>query len=223
MLVVSAPLLAQTGDLSAASELLGPDSPFGPVDFVFAALILFGLIRGMFRGFSEELSGLIGTMIVFFGGWKFYTPVSRYFLKNTPIEDPLAAQTTAYIVMVILFLVVWNLINLVLKKLMKLAFPEQIELLGGGLVGSAKIIFILCTILLAVQLSQIEFLHTHLIRNSWFGRTTQEVVPAALHEWFPNLYPQSLVPETEGSQPPPQTEDLDTEHPDEGESYPESE
>ena len=191
-------------DMSVWEYIQHPDTPVGVMDLVFALYIFYGLIRGAFRGFADEVAGLLGTVLVFFGGWRFYRPVSDFMMEKTRIDNEQASRAVAYILMVFLFLVTWKLLTLLLRKLLNLSFPEQIQAPGGALLGGLKCAVVLCVILLAVRLVGHGFLDKHLLQESWYGRTTQQVVPHMLHEWFPGMFPEDAFappPLPENAQP----------------------
>ncbi len=177
-------------EVSFWEYLQDPDTPAGMMDLVYALFVLYGLIRGAFRGLAFELAGLLGTAAVFLGGWYFYPPVSRFLIEYTRMDNDQAARAVAYVLMVLLFLISWKVITLLVRKLLNLTFPEQIQGLGGAVLGGLKCAVTLCVILLAVRLVGHGFLDKHLIQDSWLGRTTQEVIPDKLHEWFPGRFPE---------------------------------
>lgn len=181
-------------DSSLLAQLQDPASPYGIMDLVFAVYLIFGLIRGLFRGLPAELAGLVGTLLIMIGGWRFYRPVSEFIMVHTRLEGEIPAQTLAYILMVVLFLVTWNLLILMVRKLGEFTFPDALKRSGGALVGTFKSALILCVLLYAVNLSGVSFLKDSLITGTWFGRTTQQVIPQTLNRWLPTLFPPQDEP-----------------------------
>jgi membrane protein required for colicin V production len=159
------------------------------LDWIFLAYIAYGVVRGIFRGLSEELAGLLGTLLVFVGAWKYYRPVAAFILENTRMEDEAMARGLSYVLMAIAFMVAWKVAILVLRKTLDRIFPDHLKRPGGALLGGAKSATTLCVLLTAAQLSGIPLLREHVVEGTRFGRFTQEKVPGALARWWPALFP----------------------------------
>jgi len=176
-----------------------PDTPVGVLDAVYAGWLLYGLVRGAFRGLPGELAGLLGTVVTFIGAWKFYVPVSAFIRAHTRLEHPAGSDVLAYVLMVILFLASWKLITWLLHKALDWTCPRGLRIPGGMLLGVAKSAVVLCLLLMAVELSGHEYLKEQMIRQSWFGRQTREVIPTYLHDRLPALFPaDETAPEDDG-------------------------
>lgn len=184
------------------SRITGPDSPFNIIDCFILVFLLYGLIRGLFRGFAAEAAGLVGSVVIFAGCWKYYRPLSEFLKENTRLENPALSQLVSYLLLIAIFLVSWNLINLILNKLFKLTFGKQVERLGGMVLGSAKCALITCIVLMTIGLTGHSFLQRHFIEESWFGSATQRTLPAKLHSWFPEWFDAPLPQETDRNAPP---------------------
>ena len=169
--------------------LQDPETLFGILDPFYAAYLIYGLVRGLFRGLPEELAQLLGTLLVFAGARMFYQPVSEVMIEHTKLENPDASLALAYLLMVLLFFVAWRVITILLKKAIHWTCPEALHRPGGALLGLAKSTVILCLVLTAVTLSGHTFLQDHLVERSWFGRTTQNVIPEAIEEYLPDGFP----------------------------------
>lgn len=176
--------------LSFLTELTGDGSPFNMVDIAIIVYLLYGLIRGLFRGFAAEFAGLFGSILVFIIAWRGYRPASDFVMANTRLDDEVLAQLTGYIILVCLFMILWNLAVFILKEAVNLTFGKRLERLGGLLLGCGKSAMICCLILTAVGLSNHQFLRQHFIEESWFGQATQRRVPEKLHEILPDIFEQ---------------------------------
>ena len=169
-----------------------PASPLGAVDMLWVLYLCYGLIRGMFRGLPKELAGMLGTLTTLYCSWRFYGPVSSTIRDTTRVESEIASELLAYGLLVLTLLISWKVITLLLRKTLDLTCPEQLQRWGGGLLGLSKATLIVCVILTAVNLSGYDPLRDELIQNSWFGRTTQRVIPVALHETLPGVFPEPI-------------------------------
>ena len=169
-----------------------PATPLGPVDMIWVLYLCYGLIRGMFRGLPKELAGMLGTLTTLYCSWRFYGPVSSTIRETTRVESEIASELLAYGLLVLTLLISWKVITLLLLKTLDLTCPEQLQRWGGGLLGLSKATLIVCVFLTAVNLSGYDPLREELIQNSWFGRTTQRVIPVALHEALPEVFPEPI-------------------------------
>lgn len=174
--------------------LQDPDTPLGVMDAVYGACLLYGLIRGAFRGFAGELAGLLGTLVMLVGAWTCYEPVSAFIMEHTRLDSDAGSNALAYALLVLLFLATWKLVTWLLRKALDWTCPPQIRRSGGALMGVLKSALVLSLILTIVNLSGHGALREQMIRRSWFGRATQNVVPGALHQWLPGVFPEP-VPE----------------------------
>jgi membrane protein required for colicin V production len=186
--------------------LENPDTPLGLADLIWIGYLLYGFIRGTFRGLPRELAGLLGTGVSLYCGWKFYGPVSAFIRSHTRLESETGSSLLAYLLLLLSFFLAWKLITLALKKTLDWTCPSQLQQWGGGVLGITKALIILTVILTAVNLSGFENARTPLIRRSWFGRTTQQVVPVFLHDTFPALFPEPVQDSIEELEIPPESQ-----------------
>jgi len=177
--------------------LMSLDLPFGLMDGVYALFILYGLIRGVFRGLALELAGLLGSVLIFFGAWRFYLPFAEWLLTNTRLESQKTGEIMAYLLAVLVCFLVWQLLFLLLGKFFAFAVPKVLQRPGGAVLGALKCAVTLCVLLLAVNLTPFETLKQWLVTDSAFGRATQQRVPETIEKWFPGLLPESLAPDGE--------------------------
>jgi hypothetical protein len=115
--------------------LQNPETPFGVFDLVYGTYFLISFIRGLFRGLPEELSQLLGTLLIFWGGSQFYTPVSEYIISHTRLEEPAASKALAYVLIVLVFLIAWKLLTFLIRKTLDWTCPKQLRRFGGAAVG----------------------------------------------------------------------------------------
>jgi len=184
-----------------------PATPLGPVDLIWILYLCIGFLRGMFRGLPRELAGMLGSAATLYCSWRFYAPISTSIRSHTRLESEMASDLLAYGLLVLTLFVGWKLITFLLRKTLDWTCPDQLQNWGGAFLGLSKAVLIVCVILTAVNLSGYEPMREELIRNSWFGRTTQSVIPGALHNLMPSVFPEPIY---EGSsEPEPVQEETD--------------
>jgi len=172
------------------SYLRDPETPFGVMDPVYTVYLMYGGVRGLFRGFAEELSRMLGTLLVFVGAHFLYRPVSSLMIEHTRLESPEASLALAYLLMALLFLVAWKLLTLVLKKALDWTSPKQFHRVGGALTGGIQCALILGVVLTAVELSGHAFLREHLVERSWLGSQIQRLPPDSMESLLPGRQEQ---------------------------------
>ncbi|MDF3131180.1 CvpA family protein [Kiritimatiellaeota bacterium B1221] len=157
--------------------LKNPDTAFGVFDLVYGLLLIYGFIRGLFRGLPEELSQLLGTLLVFFGSMKFYTPISSTIMEHTRLEDPTASLVLSYLLIFLVLMITWKLITLLIRKALDWSCPKQLKRLGGALIGTAKSAVLIVVVLTAVLISDHKVLRRSMIEESGFGRQVSKLLP----------------------------------------------
>jgi len=127
---------------------------FHPIDWVIIILAVFFAARGMSRGLSGELGGVIIAGFMLLGGWKLYKPLSeiakeRFFEGAEGIHVELLALGAALLGLFIIA----NLITMIFKGFIKDLAEGPFENIGGALAGFAKFAFLYGLVLLAVDVS----------------------------------------------------------------------
>lgn len=181
-------------DLPLLDYFKDPDTPLGILDLVYALIILYGLLRGLFRGFAKETASILGTILTFWGSWHYHPAVSRRLLSNNLLDSEPASQILAYLLLLLLFFAVWRLVTVLLHKLLLGTLPEQIQRPGGALLGALKALLLLTILLIAVQLSRIEPLQKPLINDSALGRLIRDHLPLDLPTPAPTNPPAPANP-----------------------------
>jgi membrane protein required for colicin V production len=178
-----------------------PAGTFGKADLIFGIYLLFGFIRGMFRGLPRELAGLLGTVVSVFVAWKYYAPVSAFIRAHTRVESETGSTLLAYILLMLVLFIAWKTITFLLKKTLDWTCPHQLKRWGGGLLGTAKHLLVLSVVLTVVLLSGEKELTDPLIDHSALGRATQQVVPGFLHRAMPAFFPPPVSEPGDGKEP----------------------
>ena len=157
--------------------LKNPETAFGVFDLVYGLLLLYGFIRGLFRGLPEELSQLLGTVLIFFGSMKFYTPVSNTIMAHTRLEDPTASLVLAYLLIFLVLMITWKLLTFVIRKALDWTCPNQLKRMGGAFIGLVKNAILITVVLTAVLISDHQVLRKSMIDNSGFGKQVIKLLP----------------------------------------------
>lgn len=151
-------------------------------DIIITALLLFGFIRGLFKGLFLEIASFIALIAGIYGAVHF-----SHFIKDLLV--PLVSWDKKYIVLIsfaITFIVIVLVITLIGKLFTKIADFASLGILNkllGGILGALKIGFGLSIILLIFSKlnNKIPFLSAE--------QQESAVLYAPLKNLAPNIFP----------------------------------
>lgn len=117
------------------------------IDIVLGIILLFGLVRGLMKGFFVELASLLALIVGIYGAIHF-----SYFLRNLLIGvvswDEKYIQLAAFAFTFIIIVVLISLLGKVLTKFSSLVALGFLNRLLGAVFGVFKLLFILSLLLL---------------------------------------------------------------------------
>lgn len=117
------------------------------IDIIIGALILYGVVKGLFKGLFVEVTSLLGLLLGVYGAVHFSNYASDILVNNFDWSE----QTTNITAFAITFVVIVLVISLAGKALTKLANFAALGLLNkllGAFFGGAKIALIISVLLL---------------------------------------------------------------------------
>lgn len=118
---------------------------FSVLDIGLGILVLLFLVRGLLRGLVNEVAGLIGLFLGFLLAGRHYPQLLPQF--TVVIESPRLAAAASYAVIFVAVLIVVALCAVIVKRVMVLTLTSWLDNLLGGLVGTAKGVFIASIVL----------------------------------------------------------------------------
>lgn len=159
-------------------------------DIIITALLLFGFIRGLFKGLFLEVASFIALIAGIYGAMHF-----SHFIKDLLVS--LVAWEEKYITLVsfaITFIVIVLAITLIGKLFTKIADFASLGILNkllGGIFGSLKIAFVLSLLLLIFSKlnNKIPFLSAE--------QQESAVLYEPLKNLAPNIFPDFVKVEEE--------------------------
>ena len=109
-------------------------------DLMVLVIVLFCMIRGVFRGLIREVSGIVAVIAGFYGAFMYYWILSPHlaFLIQTPAIRDLVGFGVLFCGIVILV----GLLAALIRKLMHVVFLGWVDLTFGLIFGTAKGILI---------------------------------------------------------------------------------
>lgn len=153
------------------------------LDLTLLCVLSFFVVRGVMHGLIEEAAGLIGVVGGLFASYKYHGLVAPYLVGLMP--DQSWRDILAYVFIFITVLLVVGLVARLLQKLVKFAFANFVDKLGGAGIGLLKGM-VLCAIVL--NLTMPFFAQAAFVRES-------RIIPhiASFMDVFRELLPQNLV------------------------------
>ena len=174
---------------------------FNFVDALAAIVLLVGLLGGLKRGLSGELSRVIAIAVAAFSAWRFATPVAEWGMEKLSMTQERAYVFSFLAILLAAFLVMW-LIRITLRNLMEFAFKGRIERMGGALAGLLRALVIVAALVLMISFAPQPEIQRIVMKQSFCGR----LVAKYLRPVYEDL--QQRAPEF-GLPAPPAIEDPD--------------
>lgn len=116
------------------------------LDIVLAALILFGLVRGLMKGFFVEIASLIALIAGVYGAIHFSNYAGSFIDENSQWDEK-TVNIVAFAITFVIIVLVIALAGKALTKLANFAALGIVNKLLGALFGALKIAVILSVIL----------------------------------------------------------------------------
>lgn len=118
------------------------------LDIVFAVILGFSLIRGIFRGLVKEVASIIGVFSGYYAAYTYYPLVARIlsrWMSNTAYMNILS-----FLILFCLVFVCISIIGVVLKYLLSIAYMGWADRISGALFGLTKAVLVASIILVAL-------------------------------------------------------------------------
>ena len=153
------------------------------IDIAIGALTLYGIIKGLFKGFFVEVTSFLALIMGVYGATHFSSYVGEL-LSNNFSWDKNTINITAFAVTFVLIVLVVSLAGKALTKLADFASLGVINKLLGALFGGVKIAFIISVFLVIFNtLNQtIPLVSDDEIKSSLFFNPVKSLAPRVLPE-----------------------------------------
>ena len=130
------------------------------IDIIIAALLVFGLIRGLRNGLFVELASLVSFFIGIYIAVKFSYVVGAF------IGESKSAKVTAFVITLVLVVIVIHLLAKVFSGIASFVFLGWLNKLGGAVFATLK-----TALLLGIVLSLFQKVN---LNNTIVSKETQE-------------------------------------------------
>lgn len=166
------------------------------LDYIFFGLVLVGALRGAMVGLSRQLFGLLVVVASLWTAGRFY-PALAPTLASGSRMDARTADIAAYIILFGAVCVAFLFARVLLRAMVKFAFTQTLEKVGGALVGCAMGAISAAAAMIALSLIPNEAIHNAVARESWVGRRLTHAFPA----FYSRMSTQYNLPDIKGLTP----------------------
>ena len=159
-------------------------------DIIIIALLVFGFIRGLFKGFVMGLSGLIGIILSIYLAKYFSAPVIRFIEFLFGINQKIS-PIVGFIIVFLIALLLCHFLAVLIDKLISLIALGWLNKLLGGIFFFIKYLFIISVFINAFDFANnnLNIVNQRTKQKSKLYTPIQKIVPATL----PFLHLENLL------------------------------
>lgn len=147
------------------------------VDVSALILIMLGIIHGIRKGLSGELSGLIGLTGALIAGLYSFAPCGAFIARHTRLGEQ-ASKTLAFVLITAGVIVTVLLVRILLGRIMKLVVEPTLDRIGGFFVGLLMALIVVVSVYIAMNMCPNPYLNRKFGEESVFGRQLLKYKPA---------------------------------------------
>ena len=155
------------------------------IDIIIGALILYGVVKGLFKGLFVEVTSLLALLVGVYGAVHFSNYAAEILLNNFEWSEK-TTNITAFAVTFVAIVMVISLAGKALTKLADFAALGLLNKLLGALFGGVKIALILSVLLLIFSTlnKTIPFVSNDEIEASLLYTPVKSLAPMILPEFM---------------------------------------
>lgn len=151
------------------------------IDIVLALILLYGLVRGFFRGLLAEIASLVGIVAGIYGAIHFSHLLADFFSENMG-WDTQYVNLIAFAITFILIVFLISLAGRVLTKIAGLAALGLVNKLLGGAFGLIKVAFIASVVIMFFKATneEIDIVSEESLESSVLYEPVESIAPILL-------------------------------------------
>ena len=119
-----------------------------PFDILIIVILGYSFVRGLFRGLVKELSSIVGVLGGFYAAYTYYHLPAG--LLSNLIKNQAYLNIFSFLIVFCLVLLVINILGVIIKYLMNIAFLGWVDRIGGFGFGFIKGLLIVCVIFITL-------------------------------------------------------------------------
>ena len=121
------------------------------IDYIIITVVAFFAVRGLFKGFLNEVFGFLGLILALILATKYMSDMAGLIDRFLNIP-PALTTLLGYLIIFVGTIFALQLLNHVLQKVVKVSFLNWVDKTGGGLVGFVKGGVIISLLLLLISI-----------------------------------------------------------------------
>ena len=141
---------------------------FSMLDAAVGLILLMGLLGGLKRGLSGEISRTFAFLVAGVAGWKLAGPGTDWAVKQFHFDAEWGLLFAFLLVALLALLALW-LLRRMMRDVMHLAFKGRLEKIGGAVCGLARAAAIAALLLLALCVVPQADVQAWATKRSYFG------------------------------------------------------
>ncbi len=141
------------------------------LDYVLAGIVVFFLVRGVFRGLIKELSSIVGVLGGIYAAYTYYPQVAGLLARW--ITNPGYLNIISFLILFATVCLAVSIACVIIKYLMNITFLGWTDRIGGGIFAATK--GILITAVLILVLTAFLPKNTTLIRQSLVAQNMMQL------------------------------------------------
>ena len=168
------------------------------IDIILGALILFGIIRGFFKGLFVEIASLLALVLGIYGAIHFSNYAATFLETRTEWAEN-NINITAFAITFVVIVLAIILAGKALTKLANFAMLGILNKLFGALFGGIKLALLLSILLIVFEKFNKTFIFTDekTIEESLLYEPVKSIAPMI----FPNIINENLLEEKSETDP----------------------
>ena len=111
-----------------------------PFDILIIIILVYCVVRGLFRGLVKEVSSIFGVLGGFFAAYSYYPQIAN--LLTRLVTDEAYRNILAFLIIFCCVLILINVLGIIIKYLLNIAFLGWVDRVFGLLFGMTKGILI---------------------------------------------------------------------------------
>lgn len=157
-------------------------------DWIAGGILLVGLLGGIRRGLSGELSRLLALVLSFSGAWHFHHLAVPLLQPRLDWGED-ALRLTSFVSIFLLLYLVLKVIRFAVHTILNITFRGPLEYVGGALLGLLRYSLVVVMLFLIANQVPSERVRTHLADSRMHHLIQEQFQPAydSLAETFPIL------------------------------------
>ena len=125
-----------------------------PFDILIIIILVYCVVRGLFRGLVKEVSSIFGVLGGFYAAYSYYPQVAN--LLSRLVADTAYRNILSFLIIFCCILIIINVLGIIIKYLLNVAFLGWVDRVFGIVFGMTKgilivsVLFIILTTFLKV-------------------------------------------------------------------------